>query len=113
MIALLRAVAAPRYFDHIQRSRAVVLRENPNVMRDAIDKFHADRGRYPDALGGLATRRYLRSVPVDPVTDSKETWIVVPPAAVASAAVTASGGVYDVKSGAPGRGADGTPYESW
>ena len=64
-------------------------------------------------LGGLATRRYLRSVPVDPVTDSKETWIVVPPAAVASAAVTASGGVYDVKSGAPGRGADGTPYESW
>jgi general secretion pathway protein G len=50
---------------------------------------------------------------VDPVTDSKETWIVVPPAAVASAAVTASGGVYDVKSGAPGRGADGTPYESW
>jgi general secretion pathway protein G len=47
VIALLRAVAAPRYFDHIQRSRAVVLRDNLNVMRDAIDKFHADRGRYP------------------------------------------------------------------
>ena len=112
VIALLLALAAPRYFDHVQRSREAVLRENLNVMRDAIDKFHADRGRYPDVLGDLVTRRYLRSVPKDPVTDSSETWIVLPPPTVSTAAA-AVGGVYDVKSGAPGNGADGTPYESW
>ncbi len=113
VIALLLALAAPRYFDHIQRSREAVLRENLNVMRDAIDKFHADRGRYPDALADLVTRRYLRAVPVDPVTDSNETWIVVPPPTGATAGATVAGSVYDVKSSAPGTGADGTPYESW
>lgn len=113
VIALLLALAAPRYFDHIQRSREAVLRENLNTMRDAIDKFHADRGRYPDGLGDLVTRRYLRSVPMDPVTDSSETWVVVPPPTGSSAGATPSGSVYDVRSGAPGNGADGTPYESW
>jgi len=115
VIALLLALAAPRYFDHIQRSREAVLRENLNVMRDAIDKYHADRGRYPDALGDLVTRRYLRSVPMDPVTDSNETWVVVPPPSgpATAATTTTAGTVYDVKSSAPGNGADGTPFESW
>lgn len=110
VIALLLALAAPRYFDHIQRSREAVLRENLAVMRDAIDKFHADRGRYPDALSDLVTRRYLRAVPVDPVTDSRETWVTLPPPA---GTATAGGAVYDVRSSAPGTGADGTPFESW
>jgi general secretion pathway protein G len=110
VIALLLSLAAPRYFDHIQRSREAVLHENLNVMRDAIDKFQADRGRYPENLEDLVTRRYLRAVPVDPVTDSAETWIVLPPP---PGAASAGGGVYDVKSGAPGNGADGTPFESW
>lgn len=110
VIALLLALAAPRYFDHIQRSREAVLRENLGVMRDAIDKYHADRGRYPDALSDLVTRRYLRAVPVDPVTDSRETWVILPPPA---GTTTAGGAVYDVRSSAPGTGADGTPFETW
>ena len=110
VIALLLSLAAPRYFNHVQRSREVVLHENLNVMRDAIDKYHADRGRYPETLADLVARRYLRTMPVDPLTDSAETWITLPPPA---SAPTTGGGVYDVKSGAPGNGADGTPYESW
>jgi general secretion pathway protein G len=110
VIALLLALAAPRYFDHIQRSREAVLRENLGVMRDAIDKYHADRGRYPDALSDLVTRRYLRAVPMDPITDSRETWVLLPPP---TGTATAGGAVYDVRSSAPGTGADGTPFESW
>jgi general secretion pathway protein G len=110
VIALLLSLAAPRYFDHVQRSREAVLRENLNAMRDAIDKYQADRGRYPDSIADLVTRRYLRTVPVDPVTDSTETWIVLPPPVAAAAS---GGAVYDVKSGAAGNGLDGTSYDTW
>lgn len=110
VIALLLSLAAPRYFDHVQRSREAVLRENLNAMRDAIDKYQADRGRYPDSIADLVTRRYLRSIPTDPVTDSTETWVIVPPPV---AAASSGGAVYDVHSGAAGNGLDGTSYDTW
>jgi general secretion pathway protein G len=75
-------------------------------MRDAIDKFHADRGRYPSTLEELASKRYLRAIPPDPITDSNQTWIVIAPP-------DSDTGVYDVRSGAPGTSLDGEAYERW
>lgn len=105
IIALLLTVAAPRYFVHLDRSKEAVLRADLATMRDALDKYYGDHGRFPGSLEELAKRRYLRAVPVDPLTESAETWIrIVDPA---------SGGVTDVRSGAPGDGANGVRYADW
>ncbi|MCW5623147.1 MAG: prepilin-type N-terminal cleavage/methylation domain-containing protein [Burkholderiales bacterium] len=113
VIALLLSIAAPRYFHHVHRSKEAVLKENLLVMRDALDKFHGDRGKYPETLSDLVTLRYLRAVPVDPITDSPETWIIVPPPVGMSAAVGGIGAVYDIRSGSTETGSDGTRYDSW
>jgi general secretion pathway protein G len=106
IIASLLTLALPRYYRSIDRSKEAVLRQDLAVMRDAIDKFFADRGRYPATLDELAEKRYLRKVPPDPITDSDATWVVVAPP-------DAESGVFDVRSGAPGRSLDGEAYESW
>jgi len=108
IIASLMTLALPRYFHSVDRSREAVLRQDLHIMRDAIDKFLADRGRYPLTLEELAEKRYLRKVPADPVTESPSTWVVVAPPEG-----EAREGVYDVRSGAPGRSLDGEAYENW
>lgn len=107
IIALLMSIAVPRYFHSTDKAREAVLKQNLMQMRDAIDKFYGDRGRYPDALDDLVGKKYLRKIPPDPITDSPQTWVVVPPDE------TGNGGVYDVRSGADGLGLDGTPYARW
>ena len=107
IIALLLAIAVPRYFNSMDRAKEAVLKEDLVQMRNAIDKFHGDRGRYPDALEDLVTRKYLRRIPPDPITDSVDTWLTVPPQEAGS------GAIADVKSGAPGIALDGTPYGEW
>jgi general secretion pathway protein G len=108
IVALLLAIAAPRYFAHLDRSKEAALRQTLAVTRDAIDKFHADIGRYPESLEELVDKRYLRKLPIDPLLESSAEWRAVPPPAGSSA-----GGVYDLRSGAPGNGGDGTPYAEW
>lgn len=105
ILATLLALAAPRYFQHVERSKEAVLRENLATMRDAIDQYHADTGRWPESLATLVDKRYLRAVPVDPVTERNDTWVEVPP--------NEGSGVQDVRSGAEGTGLDGTPYVEW
>ncbi len=107
IVALLLALALPRYFGHLEKARETVLRQDLATMRDAIDKYHGDRGRYPDSLQELAAARYLRAVPVDPLTERNDTWQLVVPAD------GEAGAVYDVKSGAPGAARDGTAYADW
>src|SRR5688572_32437416 len=101
IVATLLTLAVPRYFISIDRSKEAVLRENLFQIRDAIGKYHADRGRYPESLESLVEERYLRRVPLDPVTDSDKTWVVVAP----SDSLT---GIWDVRSGASGKAANGT-----
>jgi general secretion pathway protein G len=105
-LGLLLAIAAPRYAEHVDRAREVTLQHNLRNMREAIDKFHADRGRYPQALQELVAERYLARVPVDPMTDRPDGWVLVAPARGAQ-------GVADVRSSAPGTGRDGSAYASW
>ncbi|MFN3545119.1 MAG: type II secretion system protein [Thiobacillus sp.] len=106
IVATLLTLAVPRYFQHVERSKEAVLRENLATVRDAIDKYHADTGAWPATLDALAERRYLRAVPVDPITERADTWQVVPPP-------DGETGVYDLRSGAEGVGLDGRPYADW
>jgi general secretion pathway protein G len=106
IIATLLSIVAPKYFNSLNRSKETVLRQDLNIMRDAIDKFNSDTGKYPEDLAELVEKRYLRAIPVDPVTESAETWIAIP-------APDAVGGVYDVHSGSSEQAKDGTLYESW
>jgi general secretion pathway protein G len=108
IIAVLLTIAAPRYFNHLDRAREATLRQSLAVMRDAIDKFHGDTSNYPDSLDELVTKRYLRAVPVDPITDSAETWVLLPPPPA-----NGNGKLWNIRSGAEGNGAVGTPYAEW
>ena len=107
IIALLLTIALPRYFGSLDRSKETVLREDLHQMRGAIDKYYGDRGKYPENLDALVSEKYLRSVPVDPITEKKDTWVVVPPQD------PQKGGMYDVKSGAPGQASDGSTFAEW
>jgi general secretion pathway protein G len=107
IIATLLTIAVPRYFGSLDRSKEAVLKENLYQMRDAISKYHADKGKYPETLDTLATDKYLRKVPLDPITESASTWVSVPPDD------PQKGGVLDVKSGAPGKATDGTEFATW
>lgn len=109
IVALLLSIAAPRYFGSLERSKEAVLKENLFLLREAIDQYYADRGRYPPSLEDLVEARYLRRIPLDPVTGQADTWIVLVPAGGSSS----PGGVLDVKSGAEGRARDGTAYGDW
>jgi general secretion pathway protein G len=90
LIALLLTLALPRYFHALDFGRANVQRQNVATIRDAIDKFHGDLGRYPDSLDELVGRRYLRQVPVDPVSGTSN-WVVIAPQDVTE------GSVYDIQ----------------
>lgn len=104
IVATLLSVVAPRYFDHLERAREVSLQQSLVVMRDAIDKFRADTGAYPKDLQELVSRRYLREVPMDPLTERRDTWKISPPRE------GEEGGMGDVRSGAGGRNGSGREY---
>ena len=70
VIALLLSVVVPDYVGRMKRAEEAVLQENLTVMRDALDKHYADAGKYPDALEELVAKRYLRSIPKDPFTQT-------------------------------------------
>jgi general secretion pathway protein G len=107
IVATLLTLALPRYFASIDKSKEAVLRENLYQMRDAISRYHADKGKYPESLEALAAEKYLRNLPLDPITDSAVTWIVVAPHDPQAS------GVYDVRSGAQGKALNGTEYAQW
>lgn len=107
IIATLLLIAVPRYFHSIERSKEAVLRQDLSVMRDALDKHYADLARYPDALTELVDRHYIRSIPVDPETKSRESWVVV------MSEDENTPGIRDIHSGSDGTASDGTPFAGW
>ncbi len=106
VLAVLASIVAPRYLDKVDTARETALRHNLIGLRTAIDQFYRDKGRYPQSLDDLVAQRYIRAVPMDPITQRTDTWVVIPPRE--SAAL-----VFDVKSGADLRARDGSSYASW
>ena len=107
IIATLLMLAVPRYFTSEERAKEAVLKENLFQMRDAIGKYYGDKGKYPESLEALVNEKYLRAVPVDPITDSATTWVTVRPED------PEKDGVADVHSGAEGTASDGSKYSDW
>ncbi|SPE23224.1 conserved hypothetical protein [Burkholderiales bacterium] len=129
ILALLLTIAAPRYIQHVERAKETTLRSSLKVMREAIDKFQGDQGRLPSSLDELVARNYLKAIPIDPITDKRDSWVALSEADVLAAAPAPQAalaatplpgpaernavGLADVRSGAPGNGTDGTPYQEW
>ena len=107
IIGVLLAIAVPRYFRTVERSKETVLRHDLSVVRESIDKYYADSGQYPDALPALVDKHYIRSVPVDPFTKSAESWLMI------ASEDPDHPGVRDIHSGSPDTGFDGSPFVSW
>ena len=107
VIATLLTIAVPRYWASLDRSKEAVLKENLYQMRDAIGKYYGDKGKYLESLEALASDKYLYKIPLGPITESATTWIPIPPPDPQKT------GVYDVKSGAPGKALDGTEFATW
>ncbi len=105
IVALLLTITLPRYFKSMDVSKETVLIENLRTTREAIDKFYADTARYPESLDELVAKRYLRSLPSDPVLGSSDAWTLIPPPGGA----TGKGNVYDLKSSATGLSRLGQP----
>jgi general secretion pathway protein G len=107
IIGVLLTLAVPRYFRTLERSRETVLRQDLTVMREAIDKHFGDFGQYPDSLGALVERHYIRAIPVDPITKSAEGWEMV------VSEDEDHPGIRDIHSGADGKAIDGSAYKEW
>ena len=107
IIAVIAAIAAPVLTGSIDQGKEAALKENLYVMRKAVDDYYADKGHYPAQLQDLVDKRYIRAVPKDPLTDSKETWVLE------KKSVNDKEGIWNVRSGAPGKDREGKLYASW
>lgn len=107
IVATLLAIVAPRYFRHLDRAKETALHQTLNVVRDAIDKYHADKNKYPASLDDLVEQHYLRQLPVDPVSGSKESWILEPPPD------DPAGGVWNLHSSDGGSDEAGVAYRDY
>jgi general secretion pathway protein G len=112
LISVLAGMGVVMYRNSVLRTKEAVLHEDLFRMRDAIDQYYADKGKYPASLEALVADGYLRQVPKDPITNSSETWQTIP-AEPNPGDPTAEVGIFDVKSGAEGSAIDGLPYNEW
>ena len=106
VIALLLSIVTPSYFASLDKSRDIALQENLKIVRVTLDKFNADKGHFPDNLEELVDKKYLREVPVDPVTGTSITWILD------QANGEGESGIQNIRSGAAGLAYDGRRYDA-
>ena len=112
LIVILASIGLAMYTNSQTSAREAVLREDLFRMRDAIDQYYADKNRYPASRDALVTDKYLRAIPVDPFTNSAETWQTTLSEGD-PANPSAEPGIFDVKSGSDRTGTDGRPYADW
>jgi general secretion pathway protein G len=112
ILVILAAVGLARYNNSVKTSREAVLKTDLFQMREALDQYYADKGKYPSSLDALVEDKYMRAIPVDPITGKSDTWQTVlsdPEPGNPSAEV----GIYDVKSGSDQTAIDNTRYSDW
>jgi general secretion pathway protein G len=112
LITILASMGLVQYRNSVQSAKESVLKTDLFRMRDAIDQYYADKTKYPASLDALVTDGYMRKIPEDPITKSSDTWQTVP-AEPDPGSPSAEPGIYNVKSGAPGTGLDGSSYSEW
>ena len=112
LISILAGMAVVQYRNSIQRPQEAALKTDLFRMRDAIDQYYADKGKYPASIDALVSDQYLRRIPEDPFTKSADTWQTIP-AEPDPGNPSAEPGIYDVKSGAQGQALDGTSFSDW
>jgi general secretion pathway protein G len=112
IVAILATLAVPSFRGSLRRAREAVLKEDLQVMRAAIDSYTMDKQKGPQTLDDLIQDGYLRSIPEDPMTRSKDTWVTETSDALTSVDQT-DPGITDVHSGSQDTGSDGQPYSAW
>ncbi len=108
IIATLLSIAVPRYFAHVEKAKETALKQTLATTRDAIDKFHGDTGRYPAKLDDLVSQHYLRRLPLDPLLERDDAWVINAPPPKSD-----PGAVYDLHSSAEGVSRDGERFSAW
>jgi general secretion pathway protein G len=111
MIGILAAIALPQYKIAIMQSKEAVLHENLFRLRDVIDQYYVDKGKYPASLEALVEDGYLRKIPEDPITGTSD-WVTVP-AEEGTEQPGEEPGIFDVKSASTDASISGTPYAEW
>lgn len=115
LIGILVGLALPQYQTAIRKANEATLKQNLNILRTLINQYYTDKMKFPATLRTLVDEGYLRVIPIDPMTNSSETWIEIPE--VLNPEDMLSGmeipGIADVQSGSDRISVDGTPYSSW
>ncbi|HWS95341.1 MAG TPA: prepilin-type N-terminal cleavage/methylation domain-containing protein [Candidatus Methylomirabilis sp.] len=112
IIVILMSVAIPRYQASILRARETVLRDDLYTLRSVIDQYTLDKQKAPLALQDLVDAGYLKTLPMDPFTNSRETWVPITDDSIMSADQTQPG-IIDVHSGSEQKSTEGSTYSSW
>ena len=113
IVMILAAMSLTSYRNSVQLAKEAALASDLFMMREAIDQYYADKGKYPEALQNLVSDNYIRAVPKDPITNSSDSWQTVEAEPQPGAANNTEPGVYDVKSGAQGTATDGRNYSDF
>ena len=112
LIVILASIGLTSYPNSVTRSKEAVLKENLFRLRDSIDQYYADKNNYPETLSSLVLERYIRTVPVDPFTQSTDTWQLVM-SEVNPEDLSEVPGIFDIKSGSQQTALDGSQYSDW
>jgi general secretion pathway protein G len=112
IIGVLATLAIPSFVGALKQAREAVLKEDLHVLRTAIDSYTADKQKAPQSLEDLITDGYLKSVPEDPMTHSKDTWVTDTSDTLSSVDQT-DPGINNIHSGSQDQGSDGQPYSAW
>ena len=112
LIMILASLALTQYRNSITSTKEAAMKSNLFLMREAIDQYYADKGKYPESLQTLVSESYLRAIPPDPFTRSADSW-QTELADPEPGSVSAASGIYNVKSGHDGTALDGSRYSDW
>lgn len=114
LIGIIASIALPQFKGTTKRAREVVLKENLYQLRRVIDQFYVDKKRYPKSLQELVDEGYLRTIPEDPITRSRDTWVLIREEPKENEfLLEEERGIIDVRSGSDKISSEGTPYSSW